>query len=144
MSSELSAYKSRKDIIDEREFHIGEIYKINDQLISLPAIDRLEKDRLIHEERWVVVVHSYEENINPLCPVVTVAPLSHRIDLKRPYDLPVFKDQDDVKTDSLVQLKLLQPVLKVDLGEFIGSLSEEKIEEMIAIQLLMIGIDDSQ
>lgn len=135
---------SREELIDERCFEIGEIYYINDSLINIPNIDRLKDgSRKIHEGRMVVIVHHNEQNYNKFCPVVAVAPLSSRIDLKRPFDLIVNKDDVDgnLKYDSIIQLQLIQPVLKVDLERCIGRLKEYKIEELIAMQLEMIGIE---
>lgn len=127
MSSQ--SYSSRKDLRDEREFHFGSIWKVDDQDVAIPQIDKLG-DRTIHQERWVVVISNNSENYHPLCPIVTVAPLSHRTDLKRPFDLELFQSRDNVKLDCLLQLKLSQPILKVDLYENQGEISEEAKTEL--------------
>ena len=129
-------------MIDEREFHFGDIYKINDKLISLPRSDRIEGGRNYHPERWIVVISNNEENYHPLCPVVTVAPLSHRTDLKRPFDLELFKERDDVKYDCLLSLQAKQSILKVDLHEYKGSISYEKKEELLALIAMYYGLDE--
>jgi mRNA-degrading endonuclease toxin of MazEF toxin-antitoxin module len=123
------SYSSRKDLRDEREFHFGSIWKVDDQDVAIPQIDKLG-DRTIHQERWVVVISNNSENYHPLCPIVTVAPLSHRTDLKRPFDLELFQSRDNVKLDCLLQLKLSQPILKVDLYENQGEISEEAKTEL--------------
>jgi mRNA-degrading endonuclease toxin of MazEF toxin-antitoxin module len=122
-------YSSRKELKDVREFEFGSVWKIDDRDISIPQADKLG-GRLIHQERWVVVISNNNENFHPLCPVVTVAPLSHRTDLKRSFDLELFKDEDKVSVHSLLQLKLCQPILKVDLYEEQGHISDGKKDEL--------------
>lgn len=123
-------YQSRKELYDQREFQFGTVWKIDDRDIAIPQIDKLGT-RNIHEERWVVVVSNNRENFHPLCPIITVAPLSHRTDLKREFDLELNPHTDNVRVPSLLQLKLSQPILKVDLFEQQGHLSEEKKEELL-------------
>lgn len=142
VSSKVKPLDSVLELIDNREFKIGEVYFLNDQFISIPDEDRTSKERNVHDRRPVVVTHSNSENCNHLCPVITVAPLSHRIDLKRTFDLRVCKGKDGLLMDSLVRLRLMQPVLKVDLEKFQSRLSEPKIEELVAMQLIMLGIEE--
>lgn len=118
-----TSYRSRRDLKDEREFQFGDVWKVDDRDVSIPQIDKLNS-RSIHKERWVVVVSNNSENTHPLCPIVTVAPLSHRTDLKRTLDLDIYRDSDNVKVDCVLQLKLSQPILKVDLFEYQGSISD--------------------
>lgn len=141
MSSELKRYSNWRELIDKREFYFGDIYILNDQLVNLPKLDRLKEQRKYHDERWVVIVSNNEENIHPLCPTITVAPLSHRFDLKRPFDLELFKKYDNVKYDCLLMLKLKQPVLKVDLNEKQGEISVDKKDELLALIALYYGLD---
>jgi mRNA-degrading endonuclease toxin of MazEF toxin-antitoxin module len=124
-----SSYNSRKDLIDERLFEFGSVWKVDDRHVSIPQVDRLDS-RKMHKERWVVVVSNNNENFHPLCPIVTVAPLSHRVDLKRLYDLELSPEKDNVAIPCLLQLKLIQPILKVDLYEEQGHISEEAKEEL--------------
>ncbi|MET3699364.1 PemK-like, MazF-like toxin of type II toxin-antitoxin system [Bacillus oleivorans] len=69
-----------------RKFEFGSVWKIDDRDVTIPQVDKLGK-RKEHEERWVVVISNNRENYHQLCPIVTVAPLSHRTDLKKPFDL---------------------------------------------------------
>lgn len=143
MLSEIESLSS-KDLLDERCFEIGQIYYIKDALINIPNIDRLEDNsRKIHPGRMVVVVHNHEQNYNKFCPIIEIAPLSHRIDLKRPFDLILNRDDvnGSLKCDSIIQLQLIQPVCKADLERCIGRLKEYKIEELIAMQIDMLGME---
>lgn len=126
-------YQSREELRDRREFVFGSVWKIDDRDVEIPQSDKIKKPRFYHKERWVVVISNNSENYHPLCPVVTVAPLSHRIDLKRPFDLDLSKARDNTKVDCLLQLKLSQPILKVDLFEFQGEISDETKEELMIL-----------
>ncbi|MBN6205038.1 type II toxin-antitoxin system PemK/MazF family toxin [Ralstonia pickettii] len=128
-------YQSRSELHDEREFNFGSVWKVDDRDIGIPQIDKLDS-RTLHNERWVVVISNNTENFHPLCPIVTVAPLSHRVDLQRDFDLLLSNTNDNVKVDCLLQLKLSQPILKVDLFENQGEISLEKKEE------LMVSLED--
>ncbi|GGH83472.1 hypothetical protein JOD43_002098 [Pullulanibacillus pueri] len=128
------SYNSRKQLIDERQFVFGSVWKVDDRHISLPTADRTDS-RKKHEDRWVVVVSNSSENHHPLCPVVSVAPLSHRTDLKRNFDLELFNKRDSVAVDCLLQLKLMQPILKVDLFECQNEISiDAKVELQVLLQ----------
>lgn len=125
-------YQSTSELRDEREFNFGSVWKVDDKEVGIPQIDKLNS-RNFHEQRWVVVISNNRENYHPLCPIVTVAPLSRRTDLKKPFDLILSKDYDNVKVDCLLQLKLSQPILKVDLFEYQGDISLSKKEELMVL-----------
>jgi mRNA interferase MazF len=74
-----------------------------------------------------------------MCPIVTVAPLSHRTDLKRKFDVLLYVGKDNVKKDCIAQMQLIQPICKVDLGEYLGFISTEKQAEIMDAFLEMIG-----
>lgn len=141
MSPQLTKYTNRRELIDNREFIFGQIFLIDDEIINLPSSDRIDK-RVTHHDRWVVVISNNDENIHPLAPTVTVAPLSHRIDLKMEFDLEIFKESDCVKVDSLIILKAMQPVCKVDLRDRQGEISDEKKEELIALIQFYFGLEE--
>lgn len=122
-------YNSRRELNDHRKFEFGSVWKVDDREIDIPQIDKLGT-RKIHDERWVVVISNNNENYHPLCPIVTVAPLSHRVDLKKSFDLDLDPSKDNVVVPCLLQLKLSQPILKVDLYEEQGSISDDAKEEL--------------
>ena len=124
-----SKYQSREDLRDLREFNFGSVWKVDDRDISIPQVDKLSS-RNTHQERWVVVISNNHENHHPLCPIVTIAPLSSRVDCRRKFDLLLNSATDNVKVDCLCQLKLSQPILKVDLFEHKGEISQEAKEEL--------------
>lgn len=128
-----------EDLIDERKFNFGEIWTIRDCLISIPDADRIDKRRE-HFSRTVVVVDNNSQNFNRLSPVITIAPLSHRIDCMREFDIPLSKEKDGVKEDCLLRMSLAQPVLKKDLHKLVGEIHDDSKDEIIDIQLQKIGI----
>lgn len=141
MSSSVT-YSSNKEFIDSRSFRFGDLFIVDDSLVSIPQSDRIPGCRTIHPERWVVVVSNNSENHHPLCPVVTVIPLSHRTDLKRLYDVELFCDKDNVKVNCLTQTKLMQPMLKKDLGKHKGTISPDKQAELYMAISNVFGFDE--
>ena len=139
--SQVIKYSSKSDLIDNREFELGQIWLINDEFLAIPQADRIENSRQAHEKRAVVIVQNNDQNYNKMCPIITVAPLSHRVDLKRKYDVELSAAKDNVLQDSVAQLPLSQPVLKVDLNELKGTISTEKMAEIIDAQLERLGVD---
>lgn len=136
-------YQSRRDFFDSREFNFGEVWLLDDSEIVIPQIDHLGI-RTIHPERWVVVVSNNSENFHPLCPIVTVAPLSTRIDLKKLHDLELSEQNDNVKEDSILQLKLAQPILKKELNELKGEISDDKKVELQVLLETYFGLADEE
>lgn len=136
-------YRNNRDFFDNREFNFGQVWKLDDSEIVIPQIDHLGT-RTIHPERWVVVISNNSENYHPLCPIVTVAPLSTRIDLKKMHDLELSKENDNVKDDCLLQLKLGQPILKKELFELKGEISNDKKIELQVLLETYFGLVDEE
>lgn len=129
------------NIKDAREFKFGCIWKVRDALINLPNIDRTTKERTYHFTRCVVIVDNSEENFNENSLTISVAPISHRTDCKRNFDIDLFAETDSVKEDSVLMLDYIQPILKVDLYECVGSISDNKKYELFDMMMAKLGID---
>lgn len=129
MSQKSKQLLDREILIDRRKFPFGSIWVIKDNLIVFPAEDRIGV-RKLHNERWVVVVSNSPTNHSPHCPVVTVAPLTSRVDIQRKFDLRLYKGRDNVKMDSLIKLQHMQPALKIDLKECKGEISDDAKDEL--------------
>jgi len=128
-------------LYDIRAFEVGQVYYIDDELISIPEADRTIHPRKTHHGRRVVIAHNNYLNTDPTWPLIHVAPLSHRVDLMRETDIEVTTDRKDgnaVTVNSIIMLSLVQPVLKVDLRECVGKLSRDKIVEMLSLQEEML------
>ena len=131
---------TNEKLIDDRIFSIGDIWLIRDKFIAIPTADRVGF-RDIHPSRCVIVIDNNSQNNNKMFPIITVAPLSHRVDCTRIFDIPVFPKEDQVRVDSIIQMSLSQPVVKRDLFKKVGEISEDKKDEIILIHLLKVGID---
>ena len=107
----------RDSLIDTRDFEFGQVWTIPDELVSIPDADRVD-DRVLHTARLVVIVSNNSGNTNPLNPILSVAPLSHRVDCKRAGDIELYAERDYLRYDSIARLRLVQPILKADLIRF--------------------------
>jgi hypothetical protein len=136
-------YLSKRDFFDERKFSFGQVWKLNDNEIVIPNEDHLDT-RVVHEERWVVVISNNSENYHPLCPIVTVAPLSSRTDLKKLHDLELFSADDKVKKDCLLRLLLSQPILKKELYDLMGEISDLKKVELQVLLETYYGLETEE
>lgn len=134
---QVSAYP-RHAIFIRREVEFGEVYFVKDNLISIPDADRVVEGRTRHDSRRVLIAQNDETNYTNY-PVVLVAPLTTRTDTKRRFDIELRPPDEPVDKPALVRLKLLQPILRVDLGSCAGMLSREKQGEVMAALLSMFG-----
>ncbi|WP_434510414.1 type II toxin-antitoxin system PemK/MazF family toxin [Desulfitobacterium sp. AusDCA] len=124
----------RDSLIDTREFEFGQVWTVNDELVSIPDADRID-ERILHNARIVLIVSNNSGNTDPLNPIVTVAPLSHRVDCIKFTDIELYAQRDNLKYDSIVRLRLAQPVLKADLIKCLGLISMDgKGEVLIGLE----------
>lgn len=129
----------REKGIDTRAFEQGEVYIARDIEVKIP--DEKLTGRTNHDKRPVVILYNHSTNSNPLYPIVVAAPLSHKITRKRESDLEVFAEKDGLEQDSLLRLGLAQPFLKIDLEGPVAKISDERIEQMLALLLHLLGVD---
>lgn len=139
MSFDSPKIHNREDMIDDREFIFGQIWKIRDILVGIPDADRVG-DRKEHFARCVVVVDNNDKNSSEDFPIITVCPLSHRIDCIRDFDVELKKENDGVNQDCLVRISLSQPVLKKDLHTCEGEISNDAKTEIIAVLMQKFGL----
>jgi mRNA interferase MazF len=76
----------KDNLLDTREFEFGQVLLVPDELVVIPDADRVG-DRNLHRSRSVLIISNNEANTDPLTPVISVAPLSHRVDCIRLGDL---------------------------------------------------------
>lgn len=129
---------SWNEFLDTRQFEFGSVWLIRDEEIKFPKEERLGI-RKMRERRWVVVVSNCSENHHPLCPTVTVAPLTTRTDKMMPMDIPLKAKIDNVAEDCIIKLKQMQPVLKIDLFDCKGLISETSRDELLSTLYLYFG-----
>ncbi len=128
--------------ITGRKVQRGEIYLIVDALIVLPETRLPSKPgRELHENRPVLILQTNLDNDDPLYPTILVAPLSHRVDLQDQRDFNLSAGQASLEHDSIVQLGLTQPVLKIDLqGEAPGKVGDITMNDIDAVLAANLGL----
>ena len=128
--------------ITGRKIQRGEIYLIADDLIVLPETRLPSKPRREpHESRPVLILQTNSDNDDPLYPIILVAPLSHRIDLQDQRDFKLSAGQAGLEHDSIVQLGLIQPVLKIDLQEeALGKVDDITMDDIDAVLAANLGL----
>ena len=140
----LALYR-QNELYDEREFQVGQVYYIRDDLVVIPDADRIVPGRVIHEGRMVVIAHNSQYNTDPIWPLIHIAPIGHRTDLMRALDIEVKKSACSwLRFDSMIKLALVQPVLKVDLERMVGQLTRDKVAELVSMQedLLLGSVEE--
>ena len=128
--------------ISGRKIQRGEIYLIADDLIVLPKTRLPSKpEREPHESRPVLILQTNLDNDDPLYPTILVTPLSHRVDLQDQRDFKLSAGQAGLEHDSIVQLGLTQPVLKIDLqGEVLGKVDDITMNDIDAVLAANLGL----
>lgn len=121
-------------------FTLGQIFKVVDSNVQIPDADKAG-DRNKHSFRSVIVVSNNLTNTDAHTPTILICPLTHRTDLQRRFDVPLFKSEDSVMQDCLARLQLIQPICKTDLVDYYGSISEDKQAEVIDALSELLGIE---
>ena len=125
-------YRNLDDIKDDRFFVFGDIWKVRDELINIPNADRVIKGRKLHFTRCIIIVQNNEDNFDEDCYTISIAPISSRTDCERKNDVVLFKGEDGVRKDSIVMLDYIQPMLKKDLYQCVGKISEDRKYDIYA------------
>ena len=110
----------------------GDVCIVKDESVVIPETP--EDKRKYHPEgRLCVILSNRSMCADPTFPIVSIAPLTHRVDLKDSCDFPLNpSDQNRLRKVSLVMLGHIQPITKQDLIKKIGSLSEDEWNDMVA------------
>ncbi|QSB13959.1 type II toxin-antitoxin system PemK/MazF family toxin [Natronosporangium hydrolyticum] len=121
----------------------GGVYYVKDNVISLPPNDQRE----YHEQRRpVVILSGPDTNSDKDWRVVLVAPISSSTSLKTSYCVKVNAGEANMSKKCWVRVVAVQPILKSDLGDRLGVLPSERLEEVQARIFQYMGLypeDDS-
>ena len=133
----------RRSGLTSRPITRGEIYWVQDDIIVFPT-QRLpnEPERAMHKGRPVVVLQTDLDNSNPTYPTVLIAPISSQVQFKDDKDVKLTAGQGGLPQDSLVQLGLIQPILKIELGTLIGKLDPITISDIDAVAAANLGLSE--
>lgn len=115
-----------------------DIFIIVDNVITFPE-ERLEQSRTKHEKRLVIILQNDKDNNDPTIKICTIAPLStskqfYRLD----YLLKKFPDHPFLKEDSYIRMGHVQPILKINLENRLGSITKQSIRDDIQDRLFSL------
>lgn len=96
----------------------------------------------MHENRPVVVLQTDLDNSNPTYRIVLVAPISHKVQFKDDKDVELTAGQGGLPRNSLVQLGLIQSILKIELGTLIGKLDPITMSDIDAVTAANLGLSE--
>lgn len=130
------------DLTDTRSFEQGDIWIIRDNLLAIPDAD--VQGRVIHSSRPVIILHETPLNSSPTFPTVMVVPLSHELSFKKSCDLELHPEEGSVVKPCLARLGLAQPVLKIDLFELRGKLTDQQLKDLLTMQVLHLGLLETE
>lgn len=109
----------------------GGVYKLRDDVIKIPDSD-LAGNRTKHPYRLVIVLSNQTICNSIACPVITVVPLSHGLTSRAETDHVIKKTAENgLEHDSRLMFGYVQPVLKSDLAEQFGKLTDADWEEVM-------------
>jgi mRNA-degrading endonuclease toxin of MazEF toxin-antitoxin module len=111
----------RKAGLAKIELGPGYVCLLRDGVIRLPDG---EDNRDLHQYRTVVVLSNNFLCTSLYCPLVTVAPTSHKLNRRNATEIVVRQSLDNGLTyDSRIMLAHIQPVIKTDIDRKLGELS---------------------
>jgi mRNA-degrading endonuclease toxin of MazEF toxin-antitoxin module len=80
--------------------------------------------RKVHESRFALLLSNESICASKAHPIVVVAPMTHDVSIRLETDVLVTRHRENgLLSDSLVQLHLIQPLLKTDVVSREGTLS---------------------
>ncbi len=108
----------------------GDIYLVQDNDVVIP--ERKAHDRHLHPHgRTCVILSNNLFCEDPFYPIVSIAPTTHRVDIKDASDFPIQPNENNgLRSESLVLLGHIQPVRKRSLFRKLGSLTPAEWEAM--------------
>jgi mRNA-degrading endonuclease toxin of MazEF toxin-antitoxin module len=117
----------------------GGVYYVNDTALSLPPND----DRTYHEARRpVVVLSGPDTNSNRGWRTVLVAPISSSTSLKTGFCVKLSAGEGGLTKRCWVRVVAIQPLMKSDLGDRLGVLGGDRLEEIQARLFQYMGLAD--
>jgi hypothetical protein len=120
----------------------GDLHFVRDEIIGFPET-RSGQDRELHRTRPVLLLSNERVCRDKIEPVIIVAPLSHLTELKTSCDLFIKTDSENkLPCNSRLILSHIQPILKIDLLDRLGSMNAHDFERIKAQLVWMFGLDE--
>lgn len=125
-----------------QNFEFGQIYLIKDEAIMFP--DNRKRKPNPNKVRPALILDVDEEFDHTNNAIVTIAPISTKLDYKRTFDIDIEKGKSNLHESSLVRVGCLQGVMKRDLGKCLGKVDDEIITKIYAALVIKFGMDFSE
>ncbi len=113
--------------------HPGDVYLVVDKDVVIPETTLPgAKERKYHDTRTCVVLSNEYICGDPMYPILSIAPTSHRVDLKDAADFQLAaSSQNGLDVDSIVMLGHIQPMKKASCVRRIGKLTPDEWEALV-------------
>ncbi|WP_257643206.1 type II toxin-antitoxin system PemK/MazF family toxin [Micrococcus luteus] len=116
----------------------GDIFYVTDVSLSLPP----EDDREVHASRRPCLILSCEEkNSQPGWPILLIAPISSSTNRRTQYCVKLGAGEANLPRKCWVRVPAVQPLAKDDISDYLGSISQARLEEVQAGLMMYMGID---
>jgi mRNA interferase MazF len=110
----------------------GGVYLLRDDSISLPDSDP-SGNRTKHNFRTVILLSNQNICNSSACPVVTIAPLSSKLNPRAETDLIIARTPENgLDRDSRVMFGYIQPICKDEFDRQIGRLDDSQWDQIMA------------
>lgn len=106
----------------------GAVVRVDDRKLSFPH-NLLRK---VHKSRVGLVLSNHQLCVSRSDVLAVIAPMTHRTDIRLQTDVFVEKTAENgLESDSLVQLHLIQPILKSEIQKKVGLFGAKEWDEVI-------------
>lgn len=112
----------------------GHVYWVPDEEVDLPP----EQNRTPHSQRPVVILTGDHKNDDAKWPIVTVCPVSSGSQASE-YDVRIPANAGGLKAKGWARVCLVQPMEKQFIGERVGQLDANFVDELMANYLGYLG-----
>lgn len=127
---------------DEHLFYFGEVYTIKDELISFIPRDKSQVDP--DKTRYVVVLQNDRECNDPGYPILTVAPITSKVEGQTKQCLLIEPGEADLPKPSLIKAGLIQPIAKDHLRRRQGRLKADTIKKLYGLLYGNLGFREAK
>lgn len=123
-----------------RQIEAGSVYLVPDHSVKLPP----EEDRETHPQRTVMVVSHDKINQSGDWAVIMVAPISGSTRFRTQYCVKLSAGEGNVTKKCWVRTSAVQPIAKSELGDYMGKVSEERLQDVMQelLSILPLAVED--
>jgi len=119
---------------------LGGGYWVGDSTLTLPP----NTDRDFHPQRPVAVLSGPDTNSDPAWPLVLAAPISSSTSRRTRFCVKLGAGEANMSAKCWVRIPMVQPLLKADLRDMIGTLKGDRLLEVQARLFQYLGMADEE